>query len=245
MQLNEFLSRTDCTLLDADEPPLHYRLMTLDALRWCCRGVCVPIGAYSYCAEAIREWRANYAMHPHDIKLITVIDFPDGALDTASRVLLVKHAEMLGFDEADVVMPVGLFLSHNYGFKQEVAEGSYGDVGLVDKDLRAIVNACTRMKVKVIVETGYLSLRQIFDSAKVVVASGAYCWKTSTGREPTVTIDEKVKQVAYMRRSFPNLKIKAAGGIRTREDAERLHEAGADIFGISWKSLKEIVKNWK
>lgn len=248
MNLNEFLSRTDCALLDAKtKPDFHFRPMTLYALRWGCRGVCVPMDGYVYVTETIRKWRAENPMHPHNLKLVTVIDFPDGMLDTESRVMLVKHAEALGFDEADIVMPIGLFLSHNYGFKQEVAaEGSYGDVGIVDKDLKAIVSACIRMKVKVIVETGYLStLRQIFDSAKMVSVSGAYCWKTSTGREPTITIDEKVKQVAYVRRSFPRLRIKAAGGIRTQKDAERLNEAGADIFGVGYEALQEIVQNWK
>jgi len=245
MKLNEFLSKVDCTTLEASAVGRDFAKMTKDACDWGCRAVCVPMGAYFACQAAIRGWRSENAMHPHDVKLATVIDFPDGALNTDSRTALVREAKRLGFHEVDVVMRIGHFLDGDYGFVDyDVSLGTRGFLRYVDSDIEAIVRAAQGMKVKVIVETGYLNDQQILNSAKMVVLCAHY-WKTSTGRDPKVSIEEKARHIRLVREAFPKLKIKAAGGIRTQEDVLLLDDAGADIFGISWPSLKEIISHWK
>lgn len=248
MHINVFLSKVDLTLLDANATPGDFKNMAQDACKMGCRAVCVPFSARKVCWVEIREWEKSHAMSPHHVKLCGVLDFPDGALDMFSRCALAGRAVSvpafdsdmrpgmasdMAFDEIDVVMPIGQFLSGNYDH--------------VVKDLHGIVVRIVRngTKVKVIAETGYLTDEQILKSAELVKRAGAFCWKTSTGRDPKVAIPEKARHVRLVREAFPDLKIKAAGGIRTQEDVEMLTEAGADIFGIGWKALQEIVKNWK
>ncbi len=236
MNLNTFLSKVDCTLLEANATVEDYRNMTREACEWKCRAVCVPSGFLHICKMGIATWQGVHAMHPHSIKTCVVVDFPDGSLDTESRVSIVKGLRVIA-SECDVVMPIGFFLS-----------GAYSDV---EEDLVEInsigynILGENVLKVKVIVETGYLSDEKILKSAEIVQRSGAFCWKTSTGRDPKVAIPEKARHVRLVREAFPYLKIKAAGGIRTQDDVLMLHEAGADIFGISWQALQAIIQDWK
>lgn len=245
MKLNTFLSRVDCTLLDANAMPEDFKNMSRDACEWKCRAVCVPMGFGSLCRNEILGWSEANAMHPHRVKLCVVVDFPDGNLDISSRKHLVEYAitdANVYADEVDIVMPIGRFLAGDY-WRVPILDGLVP--GYVSKDLSEVVRASYGMKVKIIVETGYLTDDQILQSAVLVQVSGAFCWKTSTGRDPKVAIPEKARHVRMVREAFPNLKIKAAGGIRTQEDVLMLHDAGADIFGISWKALKDIAQNWE
>jgi deoxyribose-phosphate aldolase len=228
---SEFLSRVDCTLLDANATPDDFRKMARYAHKQECRAICVPMGSLNVC----RIQFTHTAKRPLQC---VVIDFPDGSLDSVLRAYLVKEAKMRGVDECDVVMRIGDFVAGDYA---KVAE----DLAGINFARYSLYSGKELLRVKVIVETGYLSDKQILKSAEMVQASGAFCWKTSTGRDPKVAIPEKARHVRLVREAFPDLKIKAAGGIRTREDMEMLAEAGADIFGISWKSLEEIVKNWQ
>lgn len=231
MKLNTFLTKVDCTLLEVDATRKDLRDMTRDACEFGCRAVCVFGKAHETCRLEIAEWSKYDAMRPHMVKLCAVADFPDGSLTTRLRNLRVDRLVTLGFHEVDIVMPISPFMEGNYD--------------LVKRDFSSVVSSHPSIKVKIIAETGNLTDEQILQSAEFVWEAGAFCWKTSTGQEPKVEIPEKARHVRMVREAFPDLTIKAAGGIRTQEDVMMLHEAGADIFGISWKALREIVDEWK
>ncbi|OGZ58641.1 MAG: hypothetical protein A2827_03235 [Candidatus Spechtbacteria bacterium RIFCSPHIGHO2_01_FULL_43_30] len=229
--MREFLSKVDLTLLEASATPDDFTAMAGIACETGCRAVCVPmIGIYPS-SLAIKKWSSGNPMRPHRVKVCVVIDFPDGNLTTMSRIWLVNNAGFSGAGECDIVMPMGRFLSNKlesleFEFRRLMEEA--GDRGVV---------------LKLIAETGYLSDSQIIRSAEFA-SKYNFMWKTSTGRDPKVQIPEKARHVRLVREAFPKLKIKAAGGIRTREDVEMLFDAGADILGVSWKSAIQIADNW-
>jgi deoxyribose-phosphate aldolase len=152
-----------------------------------------------------------------DIKIVVVIDWPVGAGSFESRVFQAKKAKEDGADQIDPVMDIGSFKEGNY---EKVSE-----------DLKAL---SLILPCKVIIETGYLTDEEIAKASLLVKEAGAYCVKTSTGMDPKVDLDKKAEHVRIMRKAvgqgFP---IKAAGGIRTMADVEKMVEAGADIIGTS------------
>ncbi len=152
-----------------------------------------------------------------DIKIVVVIDWPVGAGSPESRVFQAKKAKEDGADQIDPVMDIGDFKEGNY---EKVSE-----------DLKALSSI---LPCKVIIETGYLTDEEIVKASLLVKEAGAYCVKTSTGMEPKVDLERKAGHVRLMRKAVGNdFLIKAAGGIRTMKDAEKMLEAGADIIGTS------------
>jgi len=156
-----------------------------------------------------------------EIKTVTVIDWPCGASPTEVRVFAAKSAKKDGADEIDPVLDIGNLRMGNYD--------------AVLKDLKALAKI---LPTKVIIETGFLSEEQIRKASELVKKSGAICVKTSTGLDPKIDVNTKVLHVKLMREAVGNdFLIKAAGGIKTIEDAKKMIEAGADIIGTS-SSLK-------
>lgn len=151
----------------------------------------------------------------------TVIAFPFGAETTEVKVETARWAIQIGAVELDMVMAIGRFTS--------------GDYDYVRHDIEAVVEAAkvTRSDaiVKVIIETGYLTDEEKRKAAQIVEAAGADFVKTSTGFGPS---GATVEDVRLLKQSVSEkVKVKAAGGIRTWQQAKALLEAGADRLGTS------------
>ncbi len=157
----------------------------------------------------------------------TVIAFPFGAETTEVKVETARWAVQIGAAELDMVMVIGRFKS--------------GDYDYVRYDIEAVVEAAkvTRSDaiVKVIIEMGYLTDEEKRKAAQIVEAAGADFVKTSTGFGPS---GATVEDVRLLKQSVSEkVKVKAAGGIRTWQQAKVLLEAGADRLGTS--SAKAIL----
>ncbi len=151
----------------------------------------------------------------------TVIAFPFGAETTGIKVATAQWAVSVGAAELDMVMAIGKFKA--------------GDEAYVRNDIAAVVEAAKGLNpkviVKVIIETGYLSDAEKQRAAQLVEAAGADFVKTCTGFGPS---GATVADVRLLRQSVSErVKVKAAGGIRTFEQARELLAAGADRLGTS------------
>ncbi|MDT7512812.1 deoxyribose-phosphate aldolase [Bifidobacterium sp. H1HS10N] len=154
-----------------------------------------------------------------DVLTACVIGFPLGANTTASKVAESREAIANGADELDMVINIG--------------EMAGGREDVVAEDIRAVVETVHQAGkvVKVIIETALLSDEQIARASVLVADSGADFVKTSTGfasRGASVHDIEVIKEAVKGR-----IRIKAAGGIHTRQEAEALIKAGAERLGTS------------
>ena len=151
------------------------------------------------------------------VGLATVVGFPLGASTTSIKAREAWEAIQQGATEIDMVMSVGLFKA--------------GDLKSVERDVAEVVRVADDKLVKVILETGLLSRDEIIMASSLSAAAGAAYVKTSTGFGPRgATVDD----VQAMREAVGDrCKIKASGGIRTREQALAMIEAGASRIGTS------------
>ena len=159
----------------------------------------------------------------------TVIAFPFGAETKEVKAATAKWAVQIGAGELDMVMAIGQFKSGNHDY--------------VRRDIEAVVEAAKSVRsdviVKVIIETGYLTDDEKRVAAQIVEVAGADFVKTSTGFGPKGATVEDVK---LLKQSVSErVKVKAAGGIRTWQQAQALLSAGADRLGTS--SAAEILKD--
>ena len=151
------------------------------------------------------------------VKVVAVVGFPHGGHRTETKVAETRQAVDAGAEEVDVVINIGALRQ--------------GQVRLVLRELRAVVDAAGGHLVKVIIENAYLTDAQKQLASRLADRAGAAYVKTSTGFALT---GAKKADVALMRRSVSWLVgIKAAGGIRSYADALALLEVGADLLGTS------------
>ncbi|MDX5421798.1 MAG: deoxyribose-phosphate aldolase [Hymenobacteraceae bacterium] len=153
------------------------------------------------------------------VKLATVVGFPLGYQHPKVKFLETHQAIEDGATEIDVVMNISLFKS-----------GKYAEV---ENELGDLAKFChlKEAELKVIIETALLTEEEIVRACELCAKAGADYVKTSTG---FAAKGATVEHVRLMRRVLPrNIKIKAAGGIRTFADAEALIKAGADRLGCS------------
>lgn len=148
-------------------------------------------------------------------KVVSVIDFPMGGSSTLNRILQAKEAISDGADEIDIPLNVSSLKS--------------GGDNLVKKDLQDIILAA-KIPVKIIIEVSLLSKEEIQRACSIVVESGAAYLKTNTG----TTGGTKKEDVEFIRDTVrTNIKVKAAGGIKTFSDAMMMFDVGADLIGTS------------
>ena len=207
MELKEILSRCDHTLLRPDCTAAEIRTLCDQAIRYGCASVCIPpahvAGAKKYVEDRMR--------------LCTVIGFPNGYATPAVKAYEAADAIRHGADEVDMVVNLGM-----------VKDACWGDVL---EDIRAVRGASEGKILKVIIETCLLTEQEKVQLCAIVSASGADYIKTSTGFSTGgATFDD----VALLRRCCDRrVKVKAAGGISTLDDAERFITLGADRLGTS------------
>ncbi len=180
------------------------------ALKYRVASVCIKPYAVPMAAEILRG---------SDVAVGTTIGFPHGGHTTAVKVFEAEKAMTDGATELDMVVNIG--------------QGLGGDWEPVQADIRAVVEAAHAKKslVKVIFENCYLNDEQKVQLCKICGEVGADYVKTSTGYGTGGATDE---DLILMRKSSPSqVKLKAAGGVRTLDSAIRVVELGCDRFGAS------------
>jgi deoxyribose-phosphate aldolase len=151
------------------------------------------------------------------VKPIAVVGFPLGAASSQAKAFEAKEAIRAGAEEIDMVINIGALRSKDYK--------------LVHDDIRTVVEASKPHKVKVIIETAQLNDEEKVIACSLAKTAGAAFVKTSTGFGGG---GATVEDIALMRRVVgSDMEVKASGGIRTQEDAEKMIKAGADRIGAS------------
>lgn len=207
MDKREILKRLDHTLLKQDATWEQIKKICDEGVEYGAASVCIPPSFVKRAAEYLDGRLA----------VCTVIGFPNGYMTTASKVFETEDAVKNGADEIDMVINIGM-----------VKEGNYG--GVLD-EIRAVRRACEGKILKVIIETCLLTEEEKIRMCQVVTESGADYIKTSTGFASGGATFEDVK---LMRAHVgPQVKVKAAGGISSVEDAETFIQLGADRLGTS------------
>lgn len=175
-------------------------------------------GFASVCVNPCQVRRAAGLLKGSGVKTCTVVGFPLGATTTGSKVFETVEAIQNGAEEIDMVINIGAVKD--------------GDDDFVAADIRAVVEAAQgHALVKVILETCLLDDAEKARACRCCVEAGADFVKTSTGFS---TGGATTRDVALLKKAVDGkLRVKASGGVRTREDAEAMIAAGADRIGTS------------
>ena len=175
-------------------------------------------GFASVCVNTCYVKLASELLRGSGVKVCCTVGFPLGAMAPKAKAFEAAQAVADGAEEVDMVLWIGALRQ--------------GNTAAVQADIEGVVNAChPRAIVKVILETCLLTDAQIETACRLCVAAGADYVKTSTG---FATAGATAEHVALMKRAVGGrAKVKAAGGIRTYEDAKRMIDAGADRIGAS------------
>jgi len=207
MELKEILSRCDHTLLKQESTWEQIQEVCDDAVKFGCASVCIPACYVKRASEYLGE----------KMKVCTVIGFPNGYSTTAVKVFETENAIRHGADEIDMVINIGWVKDQRWDRLLE--------------EIREIKASCKGHVLKVIVETCLLTEAEKIKMCEIVTASGADYIKTSTGFSTAGATREDVK--LFKEHVGPGVKIKAAGGIATLQDAEDFINLGADRLGTS------------
>jgi len=174
-------------------------------------------GFYAVCVNPYYVPLASKLLSGTDVKISSVVGFPLGATFTEIKAAEAERSIRLGASEIDMVMNISAFKS--------------GDLEYVKRDIREVRERIGDAILKVIIECCYLTDDEKILAAKICEEEGADYVKTSTGFGPG---GAKLEDVRLLRKALsPKVKIKAAGGIRTFEQAVKFIEAGADRIGTS------------
>ena len=207
MERKEILKHVDHTILTTTATWEQVKALCDDGMRYETASVRIP---------------AAYVRRAHDyvngkLKICTVIGFPNGYSTTATKVFETEDAIRNGADEIDMVINLGMVKD--------------GDWRGVTEEIRAVKASCKSRVLKVIVEACQLTQEEKMQACKAVSVAGADFIKTSTGFS---TGGATLLDVALFRANVsPDVRVKAAGGIRTWEDAQAFLDLGADRLGTS------------
>ena len=207
MELKDILNKCDHTLLRVDATAEEIRALCDEGMKYNCASVCIPAahvaGAKRYVGDRLA--------------ICTVIGFPNGYSTTAVKAFEAADAVKNGADEIDMVINLGM-----------VKDACWD---AISEDIKAVRAATEGKILKVIIETCLLTEEEKIKLCEVVSGTGADYIKTSTGFSKAGATRE---DVALMRKySAPHLKVKAAGGISSLQDAEDMINLGADRLGTS------------
>ncbi len=214
MTTNEILRHVDHTLLAPTATWEQIRQVCDDGVEYVCASVCIPA---CYVADAVQYLEGR-------TPVCTVIGFPNGYDTTASKVFQAQDALKNGAKEIDMVI--------NLGWLKD------GHFDKILKEIREVKNVCGNHVLKVIVETCLLTEEEKRKMCDVVTESGADFIKTSTGFSTSGATFQDVG--LFCRHVGPGVKVKAAGGITTLQDAELFLRLGASRLGTS--RVVKIVK---
>ena len=205
MKLNKYI---DHTLLKPDASQEQIETLIEEAKKYDFASVCVNPTWVNFAAQALKAT---------DVKVCTVIGFPLGANTPELKAFETSDAIQNGANEIDMVINIGALRSRNFD--------------LVERDIRAVVEAAKGTLVKVIIETCLLTDDEKVKACQIAQKAGADFVKTSTGFS---TGGATVADVALMRKTVgPDMGVKASGGARSYEDALAFIKAGATRIGAS------------
>ena len=198
----------DHTILKADAGKDAVKKICEEAKEYGFMSVCVNGYYTSYVADLLSE---------SDVKVCTVVGFPLGQMSTKAKAMEAKMAVEDGAEEVDMVINVGALKD--------------GDYMRVLEDIKAVKAACGQALLKVIIETCLLTDEEKIKACELSKEAGADFVKTSTGFSTGVATPE---DVALMRKTVgTEMGVKASGGIRDKETAEKMVDAGASRLGTS------------
>ena len=183
--------------------------------------LCSDAKEYGFASICVQSWFASLAkteLEGSDVKVCCTIGFPLGTNSSESKAFEAKNAVELGAEEIDMVVNAGAIKA--------------GDWEYVEADIKAVKDAIAGKAIlKVIIEACLLTDDEKVKACKAAVSAGAEFVKTSTGFS---TGGATVEDVKLMRDTVgPDIGVKAAGGIRTFEQAKAMIEAGASRIGAS------------
>lgn len=215
MDTVKILEKVDHTLLAQGATWEQIKQICDDGIFYKTASVCIPPSYVKQAAEYIEG----------KIAICTVIGFPNGYNTTAVKAFEASNAVAEGADEIDMVINIGW-----------VKDGLFDRVG---EEIRTVKEACNGKILKVIIETCLLNENEKRKLCHVVMEAGADFIKTSTGFAGGGATFEDI--ALFAEETGKKIKIKAAGGIASFEDAEHFVELGADRLGTS--RLVKIMKN--
>ena len=207
MELSKILSVCDHTLLGVNATWADIKGICDDGIKFSTASVCIPASYVKRAKEYVGD----------KLAICTVIGFPNGYSTTATKVFETEDAIRNGADEIDMVINIGMLKDRMY---DEILD-----------EIKAIKAACGDKILKVIIETCLLTEEEKIMMCKIVSASGADYIKTSTGFSTAGATPEDVK--LFSDNIENHVKIKAAGGIASLEDAENFINLGASRLGTS------------
>lgn len=214
MDRKDILKTVDHTLLTQTATWEEIRGILDDGIKYQTASACIPAAYVKQAAEYV-EGR---------LPICTVIGFPNGYSTTAVKVFETKDAIENGAEEIDMVVNIGW-----------VKDGKYQEI---EDEIRQIHEACCGKILKVIIETCLLTEEEKIRMCETVTSAGAEFIKTSTGFS---TAGATFADVELMRKHVgKEVKVKAAGGIASLEDAEKFIALGADRLGTS--RIVKIIK---
>lgn len=207
MDVKEMLKHVDHTLLAQTSTWEQIKKICDDAVAYGTASVCIPPSFVKQAKDYVQDKMA----------VCTVIGFPNGYMTTATKEFETKDALANGADEIDMVINIGWAKEHRYD--------------LITQEIATLKAACGDKILKVIIETCLLDEDEKIALCKCVTDAKADYIKTSTGfSKAGATFDDIRLFAAHI---GPNVKMKAAGGISTLEDAEQFLALGADRLGTS------------
>ncbi|RFU65759.1 deoxyribose-phosphate aldolase [Peribacillus glennii] len=207
--VNNVAGFIDHTLLKADATKEQIKVLCEEASEYKFASVCVNPTWVKYASELLKG---------SGVKVCTVIGFPLGANTPETKAFEVRNAIENGANEVDMVINIGAVKDR--------------DDELVERDIRAVVEAAKgKALTKVIIETSLLTEEEKVRACELSVKAGSDYVKTSTGFS---TGGATAEDVALMRKTVgPDIGVKASGGVRNAEDAQKVIEAGATRIGAS------------
>ncbi len=206
-ELEKILSICDHTLLRPEATWDEIRVLCDEALEFKTASVCIPL-CY---VKSAKEYLGD------KMKVCTVIGFPHGNVTMDAKVNEAKEAVKCGADEIDMVINIGMLKA--------------GDTGYVTREITEIRKACKDKVLKVIIEACLLTEEEKIKMCDIVTKTGADYIKTSTGFSTSGATIDDIK--LFRDHIGKDVKIKAAGGISTLEDAGLFIESGASRLGTS------------
>lgn len=207
MDLRKLCSMVDHTLLKQTATWDQIKALCDEAMEFGTASVCIP---------------PCYVKQAHDyvqgkLTICTVVGFPNGNMTTNAKEFETLEALANGAEEIDMVINIGMLRA--------------GNTDYVANEIRRLKEACGRRILKVIIETCLLTEEEKKTMCRIVTECGADFIKTSTGFSTGGATSEDIK--LFAENVGPNVRIKAAGGIATLEDAENFVKLGATRLGTS------------
>lgn len=215
METKEILKHVDHTLLLQGSTWDEIKQICDDAMEYKTASVCIPPCYVRQATEYMGE----------KVAVCTVIGFPNGNTTTAAKIFETKDALSNGASEIDMVINIGWLKDKKYD--------------LIEEEIKSLKDVCGEKILKVIIETCFLTNDEKIKMCEIVTEAGADYIKTSTGFGGAGATFEDIE--LFSKHIGKGVKMKAAGGITSLNDAVRFLELGADRLGTS--RIIKLVKN--